>query len=196
MKNIINILLVNILFISSIYAFEKDIIESGTDMICKIVGVDDGDTFDISCKDKEDKQIYVNNVRLFGVNTPDIGKDGYKHCYYDEAKEIVKKLQDSNRDFEVNFYGSDLCKDPYKGCRNLVTLKDIETKTDINNALILKGYALKWIDFSNIPKEIRIDYSIAEIKAKKDKKGLWGKCDILYNDDSQTDTAIPPTMTK
>jgi hypothetical protein len=76
-------------------------------------------------------------VRLLAINTPDIiMPDNIKHCYYDEARNIIKKVKEENREITSVFYGSDLCADKAKGCRNLVRLIDNKTGLDINERLV------------------------------------------------------------
>lgn len=80
----------------------------GDNEFCHITKVDDGDTFTLDCTTK----LYPN-VRLLGVNAPDKNqKTGKKSCYYTEAKKYLENRMD--RLYKVEFYGSDLCKDPYK----------------------------------------------------------------------------------
>lgn len=197
-KKLFSILFLSLTFFNQIftsYSFEKDILEVWLKMNCKIIWIDDWDTFNLSCLNQYNQVVYINNVRLLWLNTPDLGGYWYKHCYYDESKDVVNFLKISKRDLEVSFYGSDLCKDPFKWCRNLVTIKDLETWEDINSRMILNWYAFKWISFSNIPKDIKINYTISELKAKKEKSWLWWRCEIVYNK-TEIDTSIPPAMTK
>lgn len=97
-----------------------------------IADVDDGDTVDLLCGEK-----VIPAVRLLGINTPDIiMPDNIKHCYYSEARNVMRAIASDDRPLSVTFYGSDLCADKAKGCRNLVRLVDTETGYDINERLI------------------------------------------------------------
>lgn len=154
-----------------------------------ITKVDDGDTFSLSCWD-----IDYPNVRLLGVNTPDINLNTKKEsCYYSESKKYMEAR--IWRTYKVNFYGSDLCKDPYKWCRNLVQLMDIDWAYDVWKNMILKGIAFSWTNFSVIPNEIRKSYDMAESNAYKNWRWLWGKCEIDFQDDSKIDVPVPDKMT-
>lgn len=124
----------------------------GDNEFCHIIKVDDGDTFTLDCTMKQ-----YPNVRLLGVNAPDKNqKTGKKTCYYSEAKKYLENRMD--RLYKVEFYGSDLCKDPYKGCRNLVRLIDIEGDFDVGERMIQKGFAFSWTNFSVIPESIHKNY--------------------------------------
>lgn len=135
----------------------------GDNEFCTIAKVDDGDTFDLDCTTR-----YYPNVRLLGVNTPDKNqKTGKKSCFYDEAKKILEKQK--GRIYKVEFYGSDLCKDPYKGCRNLVRLIDIERDYDLGERLVRNGYAFSWTNFSIIPDSVGSLYEKSEAFSSEKK---------------------------
>jgi endonuclease YncB( thermonuclease family) len=161
----------------------------GDNEFCTIAKVDDGDTFDLDCATR-----YYPNVRLLGVNTPDKNqKTGKKSCFYDEAKKILEKHK--GRIYKVEFYGSDLCKDPYKGCRHLVRLIDIERDYDLGERMVKSGYAFSWTNFSVIPDSIETMYESSEVFASEKKLWLWGKCDVKFYDDSKIDSSQPDKMT-
>ena len=157
---------------------------------CKIVKVDDGDTFTLDCTTKQ-----YPNVRLLGVNAPDKNqKTGKKSCYYNEAKKYIENRMD--RLFKVEFYGSDICKDPYKWCRNLVRLIDLEGDFDLGERMIEKWFAFSWTNFSVIPDSIHVSYDQSESFAYDKKLGLWGKCEVDFYDDSRLNSSRPDKMTK
>ena len=178
--NILTIIVTLSLFlINNLYAY-SNIIPSNTKKECTIINVDDWDTFDLLCNN-----IRINNVRTLWVNAPDLKinwKNTYKHCYYDESKNIIEILKKKKRNLIIEFYWKDLCKDPSKWCRNLVRIIDKKSWLDINELLITKWYNFSWVKFSMIPKNLQIKYFIAEKRAKRYKKWLWWKCEILYND--------------
>lgn len=159
----------------------------GDSSICTITKVDDWDTFDITCW-----EIYYPDVRLLWVNTPDINS-GIEHCFYKEAREYMKKR--IWRTYKVNFYWSDLCQDPYKGCRNLVQLVDLEWKYDIWANMILKGFAFSWVNFSIIPWNIQLQYDTLENYAQIHERGLWWSCSVQFWDNTRIDSPIPDKMT-
>ncbi|MFK7780312.1 MAG: thermonuclease family protein [Candidatus Gracilibacteria bacterium] len=174
---------------------QNNILPKNTIKECIIINIDDGDTFDLLCKNKE----YFYNVRTLGVNAPDFGNNidkNYKHCYYDEAKKIISSIKEKKIILIVEFYGSDLCKDKDKGCRNLIRIIDKNTGLDINELLIRKGYNFSWTQFSMIPKKLKAKYFIAEKRAEAEKIGLWGKCEIVYNKGyNYLDSSKPNKMT-
>ena len=165
---------------------------------CTIINVDDWDTFNLSCKNNKITE-YINNVRTLWVNAPDLDRNWnkeYKHCYYDESRKIINYIKNKKRLLKVEFFWSDLCKDKYKWCRNLVRIIDKKTWIDINESLISKWYNFSWINFSMIPKKIKIRYFIAEKRAKKNKVWLWWKCSISYNTEyNYLNSFIPNKMT-
>ena len=195
MKKIFSLILVIIsLTFSNVDAqINQKIISIHETKNCKIVHIDDWDTVSLLCKDNN-KQSYIPHVRLLWVNAPDVWVSSNNHCYYEEAKNKINTYK--NKDLSVTFYWSDICKDPYKGCRNLATLRDIETDTEINKLLIQEGYYFSWLNFSMIPKNIKVQYLMAEIKAKKNEKWLWNSCSINYQKVSSLDSSITPKMTK
>ncbi len=195
LKQIFTTLFLFVLPISS-YALEtktvvdRSIRTSGDVLSCTIDDVDDGDTVDLLCGEK-----IIPSVRLLGVNTPDIiMPENEKHCFYDEARGVMRKIKNNARKLTVQFYGSDLCVDRYKGCRNLVRLTDEETDLDVNERLIESGYAFEWTDFSTVPLKIKARYRMAEKRARENQSGLWGKCIINYSY-SKLDSSVPDKMT-
>lgn len=161
----------------------------GDNEFCKIVKVDDGDTFTLDCLSK----IYPN-VRLLGVNAPDKNqKTGKNSCFYNEAKKYIENRMD--RLYKVEFYGSDICKDPYKGCRNLVRLIDLDGDFDLGERMIEKGFAFSWTNFSVIPASIHNIYDQKEAFAYEKKLWLWGKCEVDFYDDSHINSSRPDKMT-
>ncbi len=156
---------------------------------CQIQKVDDGDTFNILCTDW-----YYTNVRLLGVNTPDIDlSSNIADCYYQKAKEYVQKR--IGIPYNVTFYWSDLCKDPYKGCRNLVRLEEQKTGKDLGQDMILNWYAFSWTTFSMVPEGIREIYNWMERISFQHHIGLWNECKIQHNNVSGIDSSIPDKMT-
>jgi len=175
---------------TSSFFVSRDILPVNSKLNCTIAQVDDWDTFDIQCWEK-----YIPNVRLYWVNAPDSdGPNLYKHCYYNEAKNAVNLL--IKREMSVEFYWSDLCKDPFKGCRNLVKLNDINTWLDINELFIEKWFAFSWTQFSNMSQDIKLKYIKAEFHAKTINSWLWWKCNVVYNSGALVDSWIASKMTE
>jgi len=196
MKNLHIIWIISTLIlinINSLQAYNK-IIEKSEEKECIIINVDDWDTFDLVCNNNWEKE-NIYNVRTIWVNAPDI-RDNSKHCYYDESRNFIEFIKNNNRILNIEFYWKDLCKDPYKGCRNLVRLIDKNTGVDINKLLISKWYNFSWTNFSMIPKNLRIEYFIAEKRAKRNNEWLWNSCEIIYdNRYNYLNSSIPSKMT-
>lgn len=162
----------------------------GDNAFCKIAKVDDGDTFDLDCTTK-----YYPNVRLLWVNTPDKDqKTGKKSCYYDEAKSLLENRKD--RLYKVEFYGSDICKDPYKWCRNLVRLIDVEKDFDLGERMIERGFAFSWTNFSMVPESLDIAYNRSEKIAYSKWRWIWSDCEVEFFNKSVIDSSHPNKMTK
>lgn len=161
---------------------------SGWTDICSIDHIDDGDTFDIRCSDRW----LLHDVRLLWVNTPDI-RAFEDNCFYKESKNYIEKRIEKT--YRVQFYGSDLCKDTSKGCRNLVTLYDIEGGFDVWEIMILKWFAFSWTNFSVIPDSIREKYDQNEAYAFEHWFWIWGKCEVEFFEDTRIDSPIPDKMT-
>ena len=197
----IKILIISIIFSLSIINISiagNNIMQINSKKECIIINVDDWDTFDLLCTNNNVKE-YIYNVRTLWVNAPDLyynWNNRFKHCYYDEAKNIIELIKNKKRVLMIEFFWSDLCKDEYKWCRNLVRMIDKKTWLDINELLIIKWYNFSWIKFSMIPRKIKTRYFIAEKRAKRNKNWLWWKCEILYNDEyNYLDSHFPNKMT-
>ncbi|MBX9809919.1 thermonuclease family protein [Candidatus Gracilibacteria bacterium] len=156
---------------------------------CFISDIDDGDTFDLDCGGG-----YYPDVRLLGVNTPDfnhVTEGG--NCYYNEARTYIAERR--NKIYNVKFYGNDLCKDPFKGCRNLVQLTESKTHTDLGQMMILRGFAFSWTNFSIIPENLRETYNRMEKFSSANQLGLWKQCNLKYHELQGMDVGIPRIMT-
>lgn len=173
-----------------IWGVHAEIIEwIWVEKICEITMVDDGDTFDLKCQWKT-----YPSVRLLWINAPDKNqKNGKEYCYYEEAKKFI--VSNTKKKFITTFYGSDICKDPYKGCRNLVEMTSIENGIDLGGTMISKGYAFSWTTFSMIPTIIHNLYNQSEIIAYERNIWLWGKCDIIFWPISNINASMPSKMT-
>jgi len=196
MKKVFIVILALFTTVSYSYGFDimQNILKKWAHKICKISSVDDWDTFDLECYKSKNTSEFINNVRLLWVNTADIDSDWYKHCYYDTARKAIEKIK--NIDFDIEFFWEDLCKDPYKWCRNLIRIISLDNWNDINEKLISKWIWFEWTNFSMIPDEIKTNYKLAEIKAKEENKWLWKKCEIQYNWNQEENSSIPTKMTK
>jgi len=123
-----------------------------------VLEVIDGDTFKI---DNDQR------VRILGINSPERGE-----CYYNEAKEELKKLIEGKivkleKDIEnVDKYGRLL--------RYVILEKEGENNLLINDYLVREGFAF---DYHKSPNNKYHDLLVtARESAKKENKGLWQNC--------------------
>lgn len=185
-------ILVSILILlgGCIWVVDAEIIEwIWVEKICEITMVDDGDTFDMKCEWKT-----YPSVRLLWVNAPDKNqKNGKEYCYYGEAKRLI--MNNMHKNFTTTFYGSDLCKDPYKGCRNLVEMTSVENGIDLGGSMISAGYAFSWTTFSIIPPILNTLYNQSEIISYENHFWLWEKCDVLFSAIEPMNSNTPSKMT-
>lgn len=192
---LIIIFIISLSIINTSNALENNILPINTKKDCTIINVDDWDTFDLKCNNGDIDE-YIYNVRTLWVNAPDIGNNWNNHCFYDDARRIIQLIKIKKIKLNIEFYWSDLCKDPYKWCRNLVRIIDKLTNKDINEQLIIKWYNFSWTNFSMVPQKFKIKYFIAEKIAQKNKSWLWGKCSISYNEEyNYLNSAKPFKMT-
>ncbi len=192
MKNIFVIILCFCFFGWSAWATDLtptgEIQPHGKTDLCHIAGIDDGDTFDLRCDGW-----YYTNVRLLWVNAPDFSYQTGGKCYYSQARNYIQDRRE--KIYKVSFYGNDLCKDAYKGCRNLVQLTDTETDTDLGQMMILQGFAFSWTRFSMIPTELKKNYDRMEEISSIHKIWLWWQCKIDYQNIDGIDVGTPDKMT-
>lgn len=192
-KTLFSISFIFLSFTSFSYAqdevFIREIQAQWKKLICRISWVDDGDTINLSCTDGN-----YESVRLLGINAPDKNlSSNIENCYYQAAKKYLE--QKVGIPLVVIFYGSDLCKDPYKWCRNLVRLIDIRSNMDIGQNMILHGLAFSWTSFSMIPSQTKLIYDWMERISSNHQLGLWWECSVQYQDVSTIDSPTPTKMT-
>ncbi len=125
----------------------------------KVSFVIDGDTIVLSDKRK---------VRYIGINTPEIGRDKIpSECYAKESTNINTQLV-SGQEIEMEKDISEV--DKYGRLLRYVW----ENNVFINEFLVRQGYA----KLETIPPDTRYNllFKSAEIEAKENGRGLWGKC--------------------
>ncbi len=117
----------------------------------KVTGVYDGDTFTAKRRGG-----VIVKIRLAGIDAPELSQR-----YGEESREILVKLlgDDSVRvqSLETDRYGREIA---------IVTVG----KTNINEKMVLSGAAWFYADYPNGK-----DYSIGQLQACKEKKGLWAE---------------------
>jgi len=148
-----------------------------------VTDVVDGDTIKTSI---EGRSI---TIRLLGINTPEV-VDPRKsvECYGPEASVETKSLLTGksvfislNKNYEkVDKYGRLLAYIRLNDADNNLASdqKSISTSTlFINEFLIKEGFAYEYTFNEKNPYQYQKLFKDDELKAKKAKKGLWGKCD-------------------
>lgn len=105
-------------------------------------------------------------IRLIGIDAPE--KD---ECFADESKEFLKQLLDET--IEIRFDDTQGDKDTYDRVLGYVFLED---GTNINLVMVENGYAREYTHM--YPYEFQEEFLNAEEKAKEEKRGLWGGCDL------------------
>ncbi|MEI7579141.1 MAG: thermonuclease family protein [bacterium] len=129
----------------------------------------DGDTIELSIDDT------TLTVRLIGINTPET-KDPRKNveCYGKEASAKMKKIIEGKKVY-FNFDESQAQYDKYG--RSLLYIWRAEDNLFINEYLIQEGFANEYT--YSVPYLYQKQFKEAELKAKKEGRGLWGDiCNI------------------
>lgn len=126
----------------------------------KVSYVFDGDTIELTDK---------RRIRYIGINTPELNTKLKltPDCFATNAAEINKQLV-QNQEIEMEKDQSE--KDVYGRYLRYVWIDDVF----INDFLVRQGFA----KIENIPPDTKyaVDLKNAQTEAKKDKRGLWGKC--------------------
>ncbi|NCU28881.1 MAG: thermonuclease family protein [Candidatus Moranbacteria bacterium] len=156
---------------------EKDLLSfrSGNVPTYKVERIIDGDTFEI-----EDGDV----VRMLGVNAPE-----EKECYYEEAKEALKKIIEGKKvELRKDVTGVD---DFGRLLRYVILINDSPLKNNIlvDEYMVREGYG----EMQNNPKDKLYNGVLLEAreKAEKDKKGLWEACDYAPSEHSQENIEAP-----
>ncbi|EAU00311.1 thermonuclease family protein [Campylobacter curvus] len=113
----------------------------------KVVSIHDGDTITILTQEKQQVK-----VRLYGIDAPE-----KKQPYGQKSKQFLSNLI-AGRSVEIQEKG----KDRYKRVLGIVYLDE----QDINERMVLNGYAWAYVKYSKI-------YAGQELKARNQNLGLW-----------------------
>lgn len=130
---------------------------SASDLDGKVRYVIDGDTF-----------VLANNkyVRIAGIDTPEIGRDGKRDQYYaQEAKAMLAKMVQGKR-VRIEYAGKGF--DRYKRVIGWVYVDDVF----VNKQMIRKGAAFSYFHKGNDSGKQKLLLQ-AQRKAYKEKKGFW-----------------------
>ena len=113
----------------------------------QVVKISDGDTITILTQEKQQVK-----VRLYGIDAPE-----KKQPYGQKSKQFLSNLI-AGRSVEIQEKG----KDRYKRVLGIVYLDG----QDINEQMVLNGYAWAYVKYSKI-------YAKQELKARSQNLGLW-----------------------
>ena len=144
---------------------------------CEVTRVVDGDTIDVDCPFNKNE-----TIRYAYLDTPEVwtkvnGKwEEDNQCFGKEASNMNKELVEGKKVF---IFDQSLGKDPFGRRISNVIVNDGKDKNLLVNALLVgEGYATVYYsndrEFFYSAKEENMEYF--EGLAKKNNKGLWGKC--------------------
>jgi len=143
------------LFFLSLSACNFSIQDLSGNFTGKVVGIKDGDTFEIMLGGKAEK------VRLAHIDCPEKSQP-----YGTRAKQFASDLCFGK---EVIVISTE--RDRYKRIIGTIYLKD---GTNVNKELVKAGLAWHYQQYSDGPA-----YSILETVARKNKKGLWSQKNVI-----------------
>lgn len=135
-----------------------------TSTVATVVAVVDGDTIDVRTDDGTER------VRLIGLNSPEISRDGSQNeCYAEEARDVLNEL----------LYGHDvqLAADPTQADRDVYGRLLRHVFLDGRSAaveVIAAGAAYEYTYDADY--EHQAEHIAAENDAAGAARGLWGAC--------------------
>jgi endonuclease YncB( thermonuclease family) len=146
---------------------------------CQVTRVADGDTIDVLCPFGKEE-----TIRYAHIDTPEVWKkvngkwQEDNQCYGKEASNINKELVEGKKVWVLD---QSFTKDVYnRRISNVIVNEGKDKNLNVNAFLLGEGFATAYYSsnpldkFLNTGKEENIEYF--ESKAKKNNKGLWGKC--------------------
>lgn len=169
--NIVFLLLINFICLSSIFCCKKEV--NNNVNICyeaEITKVIDGDTVEIRfCNELPNGCNRTEKLRLIGVNTPELNlyKEIEPEYFAMEAYYYTKNYTGEKIKIELDEYSS--MRDKYSRLLAYVWLCNY---TMLNLNLIEDGYGYYYDNFIFNPDYMK-QFCEAEKKAQKEKKGLW-----------------------
>ena len=117
-------------------------------------------------------------VRLIGIDTPEISHPEKPiQCFGPEASEYAKKRLEGKR---VKYVTDENYPTQDKYDRLLVYIYDKGGKSFFNAQMVKRGYAFAYTRF---PFKYSKEFKKYENRAKKKKRGLWGKCEVSCSED-------------
>lgn len=132
----------------------------------------DGDTIEVTTPEGE-----AERVRLLGINTPEIGRDGEAgQCGGEAATEQLEELLPEGTAVQLV---SDRRADNEDRYGRLLRYVETKDGTDAGATLIAEGYAYAWEPTSEPSPERMGDYETATAAARDASAGAWADCPEL-----------------
>lgn len=132
----------------------------------------DGDTIEVATPEGE-----TQRVRLLGINTPEVGRDGEEgQCGGEEAAAQLEELLPEGAEVQLV---RDRRADDADRYGRLLRYVETEAGTDAGAALISEGYAYAWVPASEPTPERADDYETATAAARDASAGAWAACPDL-----------------
>ena len=132
----------------------------------------DGDTIEVTTPEGE-----AERVRLLGINTPEVGRDGEAgQCGGEAAAEQLEKLLPEGTAVQLVSDGRADNEDRYG---RLLRYVETEDGTDAGALLLTEGYAYAWVPASEPAPERMDDYETATAAARAASAGAWADCPDL-----------------
>lgn len=132
----------------------------------------DGDTIEVTTPKGD-----AERVRLLGINTPEVGRDGAaSQCGGEEAAEQLEELLPEGAGVQLI---SDSRADDRDRYGRLLRYVQTEDDTDAGATLITEGYAYAWAPASAPTPERMDDYEEATTTARDAGAGAWAACPNL-----------------
>ncbi len=147
------------------------VLEEELETFYTVLQITDGDTFSVSIDGE------TESVRLIGIDTPE-NNEKYRsvECFGGEStKRAIELLEGKQIKLEADPTQADV--DEYGRLLRYVFLDD---GTFINQLLIEEGFAKEYT-FKGSEYKYQKDFRLAESKAQKELKGLWGNCNAIKN---------------
>lgn len=136
----------------------------------------DGDTIAVNMNG------IVETVRMIGIDTPETHKPNTPvQCYGPEAATFTKQLIGSSS-VRLQADSLDTNRDRYNRLLRYVYLPDGRL---VEAELINNGYAFAYTQF---PFEKSQEFTTLENQAKSIKKGLWGACQVIVEENGREQT--------
>lgn len=150
---------------------EYNTLKSGNMATYTVARIIDGDTFMLSDGDV---------VRMLGINAPE-----EKECFYDEAKEGLKKILEGKN---VELRKDMTAVDDFGRLLRYTILPEV---SGLKNNILVDEYMISngFAEMQSNSKD-KLYYGLLlekQEQAKKENRGMWGKCEYTPSEHSQAD---------